>query len=193
MQSMQCMWKMEKGWKHRVPLASNGIHDNKGEKNPFKKIKEKWLKLFSPKDISPFFLFPPANHALSCMQPSSLFPVREILMQRSLTQTESILTMSPKVNVSIDPTHHLEKAVHEPAPALWVVSWVMLIATKLSKAGTFPVVSHRVMEWMQTSSSSFPKELLLHTPLVTQQMWGLLYPHPFCLIKNQTTAAIISK
>lgn len=61
------------------------------------------------------------------------------------------------------------------------------------KASPFPEVSCRVMEWVQTSSSSFPKELLLHTPPVTQQIWGLLYPHSFCLIKNQGTAAIISK
>lgn len=144
------------------------------------------MKLLSPKDIMPLFVFPHANHALSCTQPSSLFQMREILMQCSLAQTESVLTMTPKVNVSTDPGN-------EPSPAFWVVSWVMLIAAKLSKAGPFPVVSCRAMEQVQISSGSFPKELLLHTPLVTQQIWGLLYPHSFCLIKKQTTAAIISK
>lgn len=151
------------------------------------------MKLLSPKDIMPVFLFPHANHALSCTQPSSLFQMREILMQCILAQTESVLTMTPKVNVSTDPTHHLEMAVCEPSPAFWVVSRVMLMAAKLGKAGPFPVVSCRAMEQVQISSSSFPKELLLHTPLVTQQIWGLLYPHSFCLIKKQTTAAIISK
>lgn len=45
------------------------------EKKPqtFKEIKAKLMKLFSPKDILPLFLFPRAKHALSCMQPSSVW------------------------------------------------------------------------------------------------------------------------
>lgn len=80
------------------------------------------MKQFPPKDILPLFLFPPANHALSCTQSSSLFSMREILMQCSLTQTENILTLFPKVNVSIELTHQLEITVHEPTSAFSVVN-----------------------------------------------------------------------
>lgn len=134
MHSMQCMWKMGKGWKHRVPLASNGMHDNKGEKTQtFKKIKEKWIKPFSPKDILPLLLFPRADHASSCMQPSSRG--RYSCSVALLKRREFLL--SPEVNVSTDPTHHLGIAVREPSPAFWVV----LIAAKLGRASPFRVVS----------------------------------------------------
>ena len=80
------------------------------------------MKQFPPKDILPLFLFPPANHALSCMQSSSLFSMKEIFMQCSVAQTENILTLFPKVNVSIEPTRQLEIAVREPTPAFCVVN-----------------------------------------------------------------------
>jgi len=80
------------------------------------------MKQFTPKDTLLLFLFRPANHALSCTQSSSLFSIREIFMQHSLTQTENILTLFPKVNVSIEPTCQLEITVHEPTPAFCVVN-----------------------------------------------------------------------
>lgn len=80
------------------------------------------MKQFPPKDILPLLLFPLANSALSYMQSSSLFSVREIFMQRSLAQTENILTLFPKVNVSIEPAHQLEITLHEPAPAFSVAN-----------------------------------------------------------------------
>lgn len=43
-------------------------------------------------------------------------------MQCSLTQPESIPTLFPKVNVSIEPTRQLEIAVREPTPAFCVVN-----------------------------------------------------------------------
>lgn len=78
------------------------------------------MKLFSPKDTLPLFLFPHANHALSCTQPASLFPMRKILMQCCSVALlhVRVFTMIPEVNVSTDPAHHLEMAVCEPAPAL---------------------------------------------------------------------------
>lgn len=164
---MQYMWKMGKGWKHRGPLTTNGIHDNRG-KNPesSKRFRQnEWNYFLQIIYCLSFFSLVLITPCPACSL--HLFPMRAILKQCSLAQTESILTMSPKVNASIDPTHHLEMAVCEPAPDFWAVSWAMFIAVKLGEAGPFPVVSFRVMEQVQTSSSSFPKELMLHTPPVT--------------------------
>lgn len=74
--------------------------------------------------------------------------MREIFMQCSLTQTENILTLFPKVNVSIELTHQLEITVHEPTSAFSVVNWMMHIADKLDKTGHFTVVSCKVIEPM---------------------------------------------
>lgn len=114
------------------------------------------MKQFPPKDILPLLLFPLANSALSYTQSSSLFSVREIFMQHSLAQTENILTLFPKVNVSIEPAHQLEITLHEPTPAFSVANWTMRIADKLGRTGHSQL---RAAEWARLPvSSSVPAQ-----------------------------------
>lgn len=153
----------------------------------FKEIKAKWMKLLSPKDILPLF-------SLVLNTPC---PVCSLHLSDE-GDTQAVLPCS---NWEYSYYVSQSECVHWPNPSpgdgcVWAKR--SSLSCQLSndfvvKASPFTVVSCRVMEWVQTSSSSFPKELLLHTPPVTQQIWGLLYPHSFCLIKNQGTAAIISK
>lgn len=142
------------------------------KKISFKNIKEKWMKQFPPKDILPLFLFPLANSALSYMQLSSLFSVREILMQRSLAQTENILTFFPKVNVSIEPTHQLETTVREPTPAFSVANWMMHIADKLGRTGHFTAVSCRVSDAAGLQWCACPRSCCFAFPSSHSKRWG---------------------
>lgn len=69
------------------------------------------MKHFPPKDTL-HLLLPPANHALSCTRCHHVsFRRGGYLCSASFSQTENILTLFPKVNVSIEPARQLEIAV----------------------------------------------------------------------------------
>lgn len=172
--SMQCMWKMGKGWKHRVPLVTNGIHDNKGKKNPkpSKRSREnEWN--YSLKKICCLSFF-----SLVLITPCPVCSLHLSFWWE--THSSSIALLKLRVFLLCLPKWICQLT----QPIIW--RWLCVSQPQLSelsaeqcsllsssaKPTLSPMMSCRVRERVQTSSSSFPEELLLHTPPVTQQIWS---------------------
>lgn len=181
---MQCTWEKGKGWKHRFLLASNRIWPIKETKSPSKRSrKNEWndsvqkiycLSFFSLLLIMPCLV---RSHHLSFQWGRYSCSVASLKLRIFLLYFPKwMYQLNQLVNWKL-------LCVSQPQLSVLSTEWCTLL-TSSTKQAISQLWAAEWLSWCTFPAACFPKELLLHIPLVTQQALGTLYPHSFCVKKK---------